>query len=170
MGFLVAFFCRLGMTLQEANFEIGSLISEEAMRFLNNRSQPTVLHSERKDIHEHLDYRYQLDSNFLTSVSALNSCIHVQSSIEVLQKPWQYKPCLTKDIWLSSLLSAQEPIAEVKFRPWLALFLGETRQSPRIRLIALDFFQLETVNDFCLHWNWSLLWILDLLFVLQCLF
>lgn len=143
----------------------GSLILEETMRFLNGRSQATVLYSERKDIHEDLVYRYQLDSNFLTSVSALNPCIHVQSSIEVLQKPWQYKPCLTKDIWLSSLLSAQEPTAEVKFRPWLALFLGETRQLPSIKLIALNFFQLETVNDFHLHWNWNLFWILDLLFV-----
>lgn len=48
MSFLVAFFYWLGVTLQEANFEIGSLISEEMMRFLNGRSQAAVLYSEKK--------------------------------------------------------------------------------------------------------------------------
>ena len=45
MSFLVAIFCSLSMTLQDANFEIGSLISVETMGSLNGRSQVTVLNS-----------------------------------------------------------------------------------------------------------------------------
>lgn len=151
MNFVVALFYWLGMTFQGTNSETGSLISEEIMRFLNDRSQAAVLYSEWTDIQEELDDTYHLDNNFLASLSVLNSCVHVQSITEILQKPRQYRPSLTKGIWLPSLLSAQESITEVRFRPWLALILGESRQPPGIRLIALDFFQLETVNDFCIH-------------------
>ena len=96
MSFVVAFFYWQGMTLQRANFEIGSLISEEKMRFLNDRSQTAGLYSERTSIHEDLDHTYHLGSNFLAFLSVLNLCINVQSITEVLQKPRQYGPSLTK--------------------------------------------------------------------------
>lgn len=45
MSFVVAIFCWLGMELDEANFEIAFSISMEMVRFLNGRSQVSVLNS-----------------------------------------------------------------------------------------------------------------------------
>lgn len=90
------------MTLQGANFETGSLISEEMMRFLNNRSQAAALYFERTDIHEDLDHTYRLDRNVLAYQCLIHAFMcrvsqkffkNLDNTDLLLPKLFDYYPC-----------------------------------------------------------------------------
>lgn len=95
-------------------------------------------------MHDDLVCGCHSDTNFLAS-SLLNQWACLQGSTEVLQGLYRMV-LLYKDIWLYPCWVCKSH--RVKFRPWYGT--GETSQLQGINLIALDFFQLEMVNDFVL--------------------